>query len=73
MQAKMQRNTTPLALRSITQPRMMFDIELDKIPFALSDAQYKGFVAWMKEFDRHERARRYVRWRPQSKVKEKYA
>ena len=67
----MRRNTTPLALRSVEEPRIELDITLDKIPLALSDEQYRGIVAWSKEFSRHDKARHYRRWRPTSTVKEK--
>lgn len=67
----MRRNTSDLPLRSADQPRLMLDISLDKIPLALVDTQYKGLVAWGKEFSRHDNARKYRKWRPMSKIKEK--
>ena len=70
-QAKMKRNTSALPLRSANSPRITLDIQLEKIPLALSEKQYRGMVAWMKEFTRYARRRKYRRWRPACSVKER--
>ena len=70
-QAKMKRNTTPLPLRTASNPRLHFDIKLEKIPVSLSEAQYRGLVAWMKEFSRHNKRRLYRKWRPTCKIKDR--
>ena len=63
-QARMKRNTSALPLRSPTSPRIQFDIELDKIPFSISESQYRGLVEWLREFSRYNKACKYRKWRP---------
>jgi len=70
-QAKMKRNTSALPLRSTNCPRVTLDMQLEKIPLSLSENQYRGMVAWMKEFTRYEKRRKYRRWKPACSVKEK--
>ncbi|XP_064629557.1 intermembrane lipid transfer protein VPS13D-like isoform X2 [Lineus longissimus] len=69
-QAQMKRYTTPLPLRSVATPRIGLDIKLEKIPLSLSDVQHLGIIAWIKEFERYDRGRKYRKWRPTVKFKE---
>ena len=70
-QARMRHNTSALPLRSPTTPRVQFDINLDKIPCAISESQYRGVVEWLREFSRHNKACRYRQWRPEIGIKGK--
>ncbi|XP_013405463.1 vacuolar protein sorting-associated protein 13D-like isoform X2 [Lingula anatina] len=63
-EAKMKRNTSELPIRSTTTPRINLDIKLQQLPISLSEGQYRGMVAWMKEFDRYEKHRIFMKWRP---------
>ena len=51
--------------------RIDMDIQLDKIGVDMSKAQYNGMVAWVREFDRFEKARKYRKWKPSCPVKGK--
>ena len=65
----MKRNTSALPLRSYNTPRIHLDIEMDKIAFTLAESQYRCLIAWYREFDRHDKGRKYRRWRPEVAVK----
>ncbi|KAL3882451.1 hypothetical protein ACJMK2_028789, partial [Sinanodonta woodiana] len=69
-QAKMTRNTSALPLRSPAKPRITFDLILEKMGFMLNDEQYKNIVLMLKEFDRYERRKLNLKWRPLVPVKE---
>ena len=70
-QARMQRHTTPLPLRSADTPRLTLDINLERIPLVLSEPQYQGMLSLLRECDRYDRRRKYRKWRPQCAVKGK--
>ncbi|XP_070561460.1 LOW QUALITY PROTEIN: intermembrane lipid transfer protein VPS13D-like [Ptychodera flava] len=69
-QAKIKRNLSALPLRSRNSPRLACDLALKKIPLALSESQYRGILAMIKESERYDRARKYRKWRPMSKPRE---
>ncbi|KAK3583966.1 hypothetical protein CHS0354_033760 [Potamilus streckersoni] len=69
-QAKMTRNTSVLPLRSPVKPRITFDLILEKMGFMLNDEQYKNIILMLKEFDRYERRKPNLKWRPLVPVKE---
>ena len=68
----MKRNTSALPLRSYNTPRIHLDIQMDKIALTLAESQYRCLIAWYREFDRHDKGRKYRRWRPDVKVKSRY-
>ncbi len=70
-QAKVHRNTSALPLRDPNAPRIQVDMTMDKIALTLGQTQYRTLVAWIKEFSRHDKTRKYRRWRPQMSVKER--
>ncbi|XP_071476543.1 intermembrane lipid transfer protein VPS13D-like [Diadema antillarum] len=65
-EARLQRNGSPLPLRSRSKPRFVCDITLQKIPLSLSEDQYRGITLLVKEFERNEKARHYRKWRPET-------
>ncbi|XP_077998114.1 intermembrane lipid transfer protein VPS13D-like [Glandiceps talaboti] len=69
-EAKFKRNLTALPLRSRNSPRLACELELQKIPLALAESQYRGILAMIKESERYDKARKYRKWRPMSKVKD---
>ncbi len=69
LKGRMKRNTSALPLRSVQAgPRIHLDIGLDQIAFTLAEHQYRCLVAWYREFDRHDKGRKYRRWRPDESV-----
>ena len=68
----MKRNTSALPLRSYNTPRIHLDIQMDKINLTLAESQYRCLTAWYREFDRHDKGRKYRRWRPDVTVKSRY-
>ncbi|KAL4233287.1 Vacuolar protein sorting-associated protein 13D [Mactra antiquata] len=67
--AKMKRYTTPLPMRSADIPRNTIDLNLKNMAFALSEDQYRNIVMLLREFEKHEKSKRYRKWRPTCPVK----
>ncbi|CAH1798376.1 unnamed protein product [Owenia fusiformis] len=68
-QARMRRNTSSLPLRSMTTPRITLDITLEALMVSLGEEQYRGLVAWMREFERYDKRHKFLKWRPHVPVK----
>jgi hypothetical protein len=66
----MKRNTSALPLRSSNNPRIALDVEMETIPLALSQTQYRCMIEWVKEWKNFELRRKYWHWRPTKTVKE---
>lgn len=71
VQAKMKRNTSALPLRSPNLPRIALDVEIESIPLALSQTQYRCMIEWVKEWKNFELKRKFLKWRPDKSVKER--
>ncbi|XP_025097802.1 vacuolar protein sorting-associated protein 13D-like isoform X4 [Pomacea canaliculata] len=68
-QAHVTRNTSALPLRSASTPRITVELTLDQMAFCLATSQYRSLLLWQREFSRHERRRRYRRFRPSCSIR----
>ncbi|XP_076466689.1 LOW QUALITY PROTEIN: intermembrane lipid transfer protein VPS13D-like [Babylonia areolata] len=63
-QARVKRCTSALPLRSVARPRITVDLSLDTMAFCLATSQYRSLLLWHREFSRHNRRRKFRRFRP---------
>ncbi|XP_055954829.1 intermembrane lipid transfer protein VPS13D [Patella vulgata] len=68
--AQVKRFTSALPLRSSSTPRISVNFTMEAIDFKLGQDQFKYFGLWNREFDRHNRRRKYRKNRPNNKVKQ---
>ncbi|KAL8611446.1 hypothetical protein ACOMHN_014501 [Nucella lapillus] len=68
-QARVKRCTSVLPLRSAAKPRIAVDLSLDTMAFCLATSQYRSLLLWHREFSRHNRRRKFCRFRPDSAIR----
>lgn len=68
-QARVKRYTSAMPLRSAAKPRITVDLSLDTMAFCLSTGQYRSLLLWHKEFSRHNRRRKFQKFRPACSVR----
>ncbi|KFM78293.1 Vacuolar protein sorting-associated protein 13D, partial [Stegodyphus mimosarum] len=68
-EAHLTRNCSSKPLRSRYMPRIVCDINLQKIPLSLSQIQYRQMVECVKEFEVLDIHWKYRKWRPKVPVK----
>ncbi|KAK6169767.1 hypothetical protein SNE40_020756 [Patella caerulea] len=69
--AQVKRYTSALPLRSSSTPRITVNFTMEAIDFQLGQDQFKCFGLWNREFDRHNRRRKYRKNRPINTVTER--
>ena len=71
-QARVKRFTSALPLRSVAKPRITVDLSLDTMAFCLATSQYRSLLLWHREFSRHDRKRKFRKFRPACPVCSKW-
>ncbi|KAK7503179.1 hypothetical protein BaRGS_00005444, partial [Batillaria attramentaria] len=68
-QARVKRYTSTLPLRSPNKPRITVDLTMDQMAFSMATSQYRSLLLWQREFSRHNRRRKYRKFRPACTVR----
>ena len=66
--AHFKRNCSQKPLRSLNQPRLSCDFQLDRVTVELRDVQYHQLVQCCRSLEHLTKGLRYRRWRPQCPV-----
>ena len=69
--AFLRRHLTPSPLKSRSQPRLSCHITMSSFPIHLSDQQYSQMVLANRLYNRLDKARHFIKWRPSCPIKGK--
>ncbi|XP_034948002.1 vacuolar protein sorting-associated protein 13D isoform X2 [Chelonus insularis] len=67
-QAHIKRDRSEKPLRTISQPRIIVNLQLDQVPLSLTDEQYEQMVRCIRELENIDHRRRQWRCRPSMPV-----
>ena len=69
--AKMKKNCSEKPLRSSNEPRLTFELELERFPLSLNSIQYRQLMDLIEISSRNNRIWMHRKYRPSSSIKEK--
>eukprot|EP00731_Ephydatia_muelleri_P014885 Em0008g605a len=69
-QLRLTRNCSSSPLRLVDGPRFHFDVSMEEVPVSLTQGQYAMLVKLLHVFGLRLKARRFLKWRPDTPVKE---
>lgn len=71
-QLRLTRNCSSSPLRLVDGPRFHFDVSMEEVPVSLTQGQYAMLVKLLHVFGLRLKARRFLKWRPDTPVKERW-